>query len=316
MQTIQTAKQENSPFIQLLLLGIYALVGLIVFALIAFALIFLVYGFDAVQSLVGVNPNLKMHVEAMKILLTAQQIGLFLTPTLLLAITEGKKPQRFYGMAMPKTQVLVLILLIMTCSMPIMGWVNELNQKMVLPDFLKSLQEWMRKLEDEGEKTTLAILKMNSIGGYLINLLVIAIVPAICEELIFRGALQRVFLRWIKNPHVAIWTSAFIFSTIHFQFFGFFPRLLLGAGFGYFYFWTGSIWYTIFAHFLNNGFAVTMAWYFQKNNLPINQDEGMTVAWYGYVISAILTIALLKFLKDSAKIPNGFAPNTKSQIKE
>jgi membrane protease YdiL (CAAX protease family) len=298
MQPIQTTDKENSPYVQLLLLGIYALVGLIVFALAAFALIFLVYGFDAVQSLVGVNPNLKMHIGAMKIVLTAQQLGLFLTPALLLAITEGKKPHRFYGMAMPKTHLMLLVFMIMVCVMPAMGFVNELNQKMVLPDFLKNIQEWMKRLEDEGEKTTIALLKMGSIGSYLINLFVVAIVPAICEEFIFRGALQRTFLRWIKNPHVAIWTSAFIFSTIHFQFFGFFPRLLLGAGFGYIYFWTKSIWYTIFAHFLNNGFAVTMAWYFQKNNLPINQDEGMTTPWYGYVISAILTIALLKFLKD------------------
>ncbi len=298
MQPIQTTNKENSPYVQLLLLGIYALVGLIVFALVAFALIFLVYDFDAVQSLVGVNPNLKMHIGAMKIILTAQQLGLFLTPALLLAITEGRKPHRFYGMALPKPQLMLLVFMLMACAMPAMGFVNELNQKMVLPDFLKGIQAWMKRLEDEGEKTTIALLKMTSFGAYLINLFVVAIVPAICEEFIFRGALQRTFLRWIKNPHVAIWTSAFIFSTIHFQFFGFFPRLLLGAGFGYIYFWTKSIWYTIFAHFLNNGFAVTMAWYFQRNNLPINQDEGMTTPWYGYVISAILTIALLKFLKD------------------
>lgn len=316
MQTIQTIKEENGPYIQLLLLGIYAFAGLIVFALGALGLIFLLYGFDAVQSLVGVNPNLKMHVEAMKILLTSQQLGLFLTPAILLALTEGKKPQRFYGMTMPKMHLMVLILLIMTCSMPIMGWINELNQKMVLPDFLKGIQEWMRRLEDEGEKTTEAILKMSSISSFVINLFVIAIVPAICEEFIFRGALQRTFLRWIKNPHVAIWISALIFSAIHFQFFGFFPRLLLGAGFGYIYYWTGSIWYTVLAHFLNNGFAVSMAWYFQKNNMPINQDEGMTATWYIYVISAILTLALLKYVKDSAKTINEFAPATKSQIKE
>ncbi len=300
MQPIQTIKEENSPYVQLLLLGIYALVGLIVFALAASALIFLIYGFDDVQSLVGVNPNLKMNVSAMKMVLTAQQIGLFLTPALLLALTEGRKPQRFYDMALPKANVMLTVLLIMACSMPIMGLVNELNQEMILPDFLKGIQEWMRKLEDEGEKTTLALLKMGSLGSYLINLLVVAIVPAICEEFIFRGALQRTLVRWIKNPHVAIWLAAFIFSCIHFQFFGFFPRLLLGAGFGYIYFWTKSIWYTIFAHFLNNGFAVTMAWYFQQNKKAMDANENMDAAWYIYVISALLTLALLKFLKDQS----------------
>lgn len=308
MQPIQTLKQENSPFVQLLLLGIYALLGLIVFALVALALIFLLYDFDAVQSLVGVNPNLKMHVEGMKILLTAQQLGLFLTPALLLAITEGRKPQHFYGMAMPKANLMVIVLLIMACSIPVMGLVNELNQQMQLPSFLKGLQQWMRRLEDEGEKTTLALLKMGSFGQYLINLLVVAVVPAICEEFIFRGGLQRTFVRWIKNPHVAIWTSAFIFSSIHFQFFGFFPRLLLGAGFGYIYFWTRSIWYTVFAHFLNNGFAVSMAFYFQQNKQPINQDENIDAAWYIYVISALLTLALLKFLKDQSSSTQSLSP--------
>jgi hypothetical protein len=169
---------------------------------------------------------------------------------------------------------------------------------MHLPSFLKDIEAWMRKMEDEGIATTMAILKMNSIRGFLINLTVIAVIPAICEEFIFRGSLQRTFLRIFKNPHVAIWTSAIIFSAIHFQFFGFFPRLFLGAAFGYIYFWTGSIWHAVLAHFLNNGFAVTMAFYFQKNNLPINQDENMAVSWYVYLISAILTIALFRILKD------------------
>ncbi len=182
--------------------------------------------------------------------------------------------------------------------MPLMSWINETNQKMVLPDFLKGVEAWMRRMEDEGAKTTTALLKMKSIGDLLINLIVVALVPAICEEFLFRGGLQRTFLRWIKNPHVAIWISAIIFSAIHFQFYGFFPRLLLGAAFGYIYFWTKSLWYTIFAHFLNNGFAVGIAYYFQRNNMPINADEEIPVQWYGYIISAILTLALFKVIKD------------------
>jgi hypothetical protein len=125
-------------------------------------------------------------------------------------------------------------------------------------------------------------------------------VPAICEEMIFRGGLQRTFIRWFKNPHVAIWTSAFIFSSIHFQFFGFFPRFFLGAMFGYFYFWTSNLWYTIFAHFLNNAYAVTVMWYFQRNNLPIEKADEANLAWYGYLFSAILTLILFWILKEKA----------------
>ena len=168
---------------------------------------------------------------------------------------------------------------------------------MTFPSTFKWLEKWMRELENQGEETTEAILKMNNIGGLFINLFVIAMIPAICEEFIFRGALQRVFIKMIRNPHVAIWIAAAIFSTIHFQFFGFFPRLFLGAAFGYIYFWTKSIWYTVFAHFLNNGYAVVIAYYFQKQNLPFKQADETSIAWYGYLISAILTLDLFSLLK-------------------
>ena len=300
MQAIKPFREENSPYLQLLFLMLYALVGFLVFLVIGFLISLSIYGIDLIKNtewLNGANPK---YVGALKIILTAQQLGLFLTPAILLAITEGKKPSQFYGLKMPKTNSLLIVMLIMAVSMPAMGFVNEHNQQMQLPTFLKGIESWMRKMEDEGMVTTMAILKMNSIGGLIINLIVIAVVPAICEEFIFRGGLQRTLLRLFKNTHVAIWTSAIIFSAIHFQFFGFFPRLLLGAAFGYIYFWTGSIWYAVFAHFLNNGFAVAMSFYFQKNNLPMNQDENMSISWFVSLISAILTIALFKFLKDNS----------------
>lgn len=301
MQETKPIREENSPYLQLLFLMLLALLGVFVFIIIGFIVAIAMYGPSLLTDmtwLTGANPK---YVPALKIILTAQQFGLFLTPAILLAITESKKPHHFYGMKVPKLNALLIVILIMAVSVPAMGFINELNQKMHLPNFLKSIESWMRKMEDEGMTTTLAILKMNSLSDFLVNLTVIAIIPAICEEFIFRGGLQRTLLRLFKNPHVAIWTSAFIFSAIHFQFFGFFPRLFLGAAFGYIYFWTGSIWHAIIAHFLNNGFAVSMAFYFQKNNLPINQDENMAISWYIYLISAILTLALFKILKDQAK---------------
>lgn len=310
MQVTQTSREEINPFLQLLLLGGYAVVGLVIAMIIGFLICLGIYGLDLLHNTGWMTGNDLKYIRALKILLTAQQIGLFLAPAIFLGITEGKKPQHFYGMKMPKANLILLVFILMLCSTPILGFVNELNQKMNLPEGLKWLENWMRRMEDEGTKTTEAILKMNSIGGFLINLLVIAIIPAICEEFIFRGALQRTFLRIIKNPHIAIWTSAIIFSTIHFQFFGFFPRLFLGAAFGYIYFWTGSIWYTVFAHFLNNGYAVAMAWYLQKNNLPITNDDGPSVAWYGYLISAILTIALFWILKEKSTEKHSPQPTT------
>jgi membrane protease YdiL (CAAX protease family) len=298
MQSTQTIKQESSPYVQLLLLGVYAIGGLLVAMIIGFVVVLICYGTVLLKDTSWLSGNNPQFVGPLKILLTAQQIGLFLMPALLLGITEGKMPQNFYGLKKPSLNILFIVFLIMACSAPFMGWINEANQKMVLPEFLRGIEEWMKRLEEEGAKTTEALLKMKSIGDAFITFFVIAVVPAICEEFLFRGALLRIFLRWIKNPHVAIWITAIIFSTIHFQFYGFFPRLFLGAAFGYIYFWTGSLWYTIFAHFLNNGFAVGMSWYFQRNNMPLKGDEEIPVQWYGYLISAILTLALFKLLKD------------------
>lgn len=304
MELNQPPKTEHHPFLQLLLLLLGAIIGLVIFALIGFVICLGVYGFDLIKSTAWTTGTDLRYVGALKILLTAQQIGLFLTPAIALAIFEGKKPQKFYGMTAPKLDNLALVFFIMLCAIPALGLSNEINQKMVLPDFLKGLEKWMREMEDQGAITTEAILKMKTWGQFFINLTVIAIVPAICEEFIFRGSLQRVFLRLIKNPHVAIWLSAAVFSAIHFQFYGFLPRLLLGAGFGYIYYWTGSIWYTVFAHFLNNGYAVALAFYFQLNNKPITAADDATFPWYGYVISAILTLALFNIVhKFNAKKP-------------
>jgi membrane protease YdiL (CAAX protease family) len=315
MQFIQTPKEENSPYVQLLFLGLYAIGGLLLSMVIGFALIFICYGGIVLKDTSWLSGNDPKFIGALKILLSTQQIGLFLLPVLLLSLTEGKHPIRFYNLKKPNINTLFIVFLIMAYSMPLMSWINEANQKMFLPDFLKTIEAWMRRMEDEAAKTTEAILKMKTIGDFLVTLFVIAIMPAICEEFLFRGALQRTFLRWMKNPHVGIWFSAIIFSAIHFQFYGFFPRLFLGAAFGYIYFWTGSLWYTIFAHFLNNGFAVGIAWYFQQKNLPLNSEEEIPVQWYGYIISALITLALFKHLRDRTIIKAQSA-ETKTQNAE
>jgi membrane protease YdiL (CAAX protease family) len=273
----------------------------VVFAVIGFAIVYFTGG---MQELTAVASGNNTNTGSFKVLLVAQQIGLFLTPAILLSIIEGKKLAKFYGLAIPKVNLLLLVAVLSICWMPLMGLSNELNQKLALPDFLKGVERWMKQTEADLAKTTAAILKMQSVGDLLINLFVIAIVPAICEELVFRGALQRTIFRLKSNPHVAIWLSAIIFSTIHFQFYGFLPRMLLGAAFGYIYFWTGSIWYAVFAHFLNNAYAVCLAFYLQSKNQSYTNVDDVNMQWYGYLISGILTIALFFQISQKFKIIN------------
>lgn len=292
-----TTKPENSPFLQMLFLLLFAFGGVIVFALIGIVIVYFSSGFEGIKAAAASDLR---YINDFKILLVAQQIGLFLTPAVLLSVVERKRLNGFYGLEAPKVDLLLWVAVLSVCWMPIMGLAMEWNQKMAFPSFLKSIENWMRLMEDAGTKTTEAILKMNNLGDLLINLLVIAITPAICEEFIFRGAVQRTIFRIKTNPHIAIWISAAIFSAIHFQFFGFLPRLLLGAAFGYVYYWTGSIWYAVFAHFLNNAYAVCVAYYLQMHNQSYTDADEMNLPFYGYLISAALTFALFSVVRKTS----------------
>jgi membrane protease YdiL (CAAX protease family) len=295
---MQNIREENGPFVQILMLVFYAILGLIVVSAIGFALVYLQYGGIILKDMSWLSGTNPYYMPAQRILLTAQQIGLFLVPALLLAKTEGQKINRFYGFTKPKIELMLIVVVLMICAMPVLEWVTQFNQKMVLPEALKGIEKWMKDAEDQGMKTTIALLKMDHVGMFVLNLGMIALLPAVAEELMFRGGLQRAFGRMFKNCHVAIWLSAFIFSAIHMQFYGFFPRLFLGATFGYLYFWSGSLWYAIFGHFINNAYAVCAAWYMQKNNIPLSEaDKTMNIAWYGYIISAVLTFLLFRYFK-------------------
>ncbi len=299
MNFIPDERLEKSPYIQLLMLTSFALLGMVLSSVITVGLLYTLYGGNAFAAMQGGGGELELYIDAIKISQAFTTIFLFLVPPLLLARLEHMKLREFIGMRRPDAGNLLIVAALMACSLPVIEWMAIWNQQMVLPDWLKPLEEWMRAKEDEATRLTLAFLKVNNAGDYLINLVVIALLPAIGEEFLFRGAIQRSFKRMFANPHIAIWVAAFIFSAIHMQFFGFLPRLLLGAMFGYVYWWTGSIWYAVFAHFLNNGYAVTMAWYMQVKHLPIeNADNNFNFKWYGYLISLLLTLVCLMVLKN------------------
>jgi len=118
-----------------------------------------------------------------------------------------------------------------------------------MPDFLSGMDKDL-------EKSVIALLKADSITGLIINIFVIAFLPAVGEEFLFRGVIQKIFISWTKNIHIGIIVTAVIFSAFHFQFSGFIPRFLLGVLFGYMLVWTGKIILTILAHFINNAVAV------------------------------------------------------------
>lgn len=306
MNLIPASREENSPYYQLLIIAGYALIGLIIGTILSFGVLLLLYGtsiFSNAAALSGGDPAFAPGLQIAQLLTT---VFTFIVPSILFAATEKTKLSRFYNFRKPTAALFFVVFIFMICTIPAMEWIALINQKMVLPGFLKPVEAWMREKEDAAMKMTYLLLRIRNVWDFLLDLGLIALLPGIAEELLFRGALQRSFYRMYKNPHVAIWVSAFIFSAIHVQFFGFFPRMILGAAFGYIYFWTGSLWYTMFAHFLNNAFSVCQAWYFQAHHIPLEQsDNSSNFPWYGYVISLILSIFLLKYIKDKTTQHNG-----------
>ncbi|MBO0933462.1 CPBP family intramembrane glutamic endopeptidase [Fibrella aquatilis] len=177
------------------------------------------------------------------------------------------------------------------------GYVIEWNQHMHLPDTLAPLERWMRQKEDDVAKLTQFLTTISGVPQLLMALLVVAILPGIGEEVLFRGVLQRKFIAWSGgNVHVGIWLAAALFSAIHLQFYGFVPRMLLGGLFGYLYVWTGNLWIPILAHFVNNGLAVVvMALNKQKMttiDLEANDIVPLPVALLAAALSVVLALRL------------------------
>jgi len=131
----------------------------------------------------------------------------------------------------------------------------------------------------------------------------IAILPAIGEELLFRGVLQRIFANWTKNIHLGVWIAAILFSAMHMQFYGFLPRMMLGVLFGYLFVWSGSLLLPILCHFINNGSAVIYAYVagvdqFLEQEDSLGTAEGETV----FTVTSALAIAgLLYFIYKKEK---------------
>ena len=225
-------------------------------------------------------------------------VMLFVVPPIVhYFITRKVRPMRAIGFRKIKHPWLTYLLIgiaLMFVSLPVTNLLTEWNEGMKLGGVFSRLEEWMKTWEEAGQAATERMLGASTFGGLLLNLLIIALIPAVGEELTFRGLLQQSLTRGLKNPHVAIWLSAFIFSFIHFQFYGFLPRMFLGLLLGYMFYVTGSLWTSIIMHLVNNGTVVVLYYLNSKGTINIDVDRFGSVQ-NGWLIaaSAVLTVALI-----------------------
>ncbi len=227
------------------------------------------------------------------------QIGLFIVPSVIFIAVSGYSFREKLGLRGVKIWPDVLFAgALVFLALPFVMWLFEINNSIHFPESMSALENWMRNAEEKAEEITLAFVSVSSLSGLGVNLFVIAIIPAIAEELLFRGVLQNLISRLTGRKVLAVWITAFLFSLIHMQFFGFIPRFFLGLIMGYLYLWSGSLWLPIAAHFANNAGAVLAGWLFAAGYSDVPFEEvGHAGGGTAVIISLISTIALLMYLR-------------------
>ncbi len=271
---------------------------LISFAIVISTFLLLIITFGAIAILV---PGLDLNsYNGLIFAQSTQSILLFAGAALLsIWVTERRNPlkQIDINKSIDIKQVL-LITLFAVAAIPVITFLGEVNSLIQFPQSLSSLEALLKKMEEANTQVLEKILNTSSYGRLGINLFVIAVIPAITEEIMFRGWLQRILNKSV-NTHTAVWISAIVFSAIHMEFYGFIPRMILGAGIGYLYATTGSLWSAILAHFINNAVAIITAFISYNQLSTIDFDTlGGTNSWYiaigGFAIALTVIIRFIK----------------------
>ena len=205
-------------------------------------------------------------------------------PVAALGLRSINRPWGFY---------ILIGVVLMFASLPVTNQLTEWNEGMSFGPAFAKLEEYLKTMEEAAAEVTERMLNVDTFGGLLLNLLVIALIPAIGEELTFRGLLQQSLTRSMKNPHVAIILTGAIFSFIHFQFYGFLPRMFLGILLGYMFYISGSLWTSMAMHFVNNGTAVVVYYLNHKGIIDVDVDHFGAMSLGMVALSTAVTVALI-----------------------
>ena len=197
----------------------------------------------------------------MRYLLIVQDISLLIIPSIIILILMKPEPSgKIPGLEVPHLKEIGLVVILTFCIFPVTSFTGKINSAMHLPELLSGVEQWMTDKEDKADHIIDLLVESNTFPVMMVNLLTIALMPAIAEELIFRGVFQKIFADLFRSGHIAVRFTAFLFSAIPLQFFGFIPRFILGLVFGYLFLWSGTLWLPVVSHFVNNAFPVILSY--------------------------------------------------------
>jgi len=246
------------------------------------------------------------YANAAKVIQLISTIFTFFVPAYFYALIVNKKPLQQLGFRRLATvKQILLVIIIAILGLLLSGALSEIN--MLIP-ISKKMAATFQKWEDNYTEQVMLMANMKNLGDYFITLLVIALVPAIVEETLFRGGFQQIFEKWFRNPWMAIIVTSIIFSAIHFSYYGFLPRLALGIMLGLLFYYSRNIWLNILMHFLNNGIAVTQLYIITRNGKLSKEalDDNFHLGYTSFIVAFFLIVllyALFKsFKKESEKI--------------
>ncbi|MCE7056925.1 CPBP family intramembrane metalloprotease [Algoriphagus sp. AGSA1] len=302
----EIAKRKNwlLSLIVIVLVSIGILVILQVSAMAVVPYLFNMSMAETISMLTGdfTNPNGRMAIYFVQGI--GSGIGFWVAASIVIHFIDQANLQWEVQLARFNWKGGLLMLMIVFGGMLVNGFLGYLNSNLVLPDFMSDIEIWMREMEDQMAELTKFITDFQTIPELFAGILVIGILAGIGEEMLFRGLLQPKMHLYTGNAHVGIWLTAFIFSAIHVQFYGFLPRMLLGGIFGYLYYYSGSLTYPILAHIFNNTFTVLLIYASNQGWIDFDFESTDTVSYPAALTGLLVLMAGIFYFKKINK-PNG-----------
>lgn len=290
------------PFTKLLFLVFIMIVSFFGIMLLGIILLLPIFGAEVLSVFSTSDLTNPSSINILKYIQILTHIGFFIVPAIVYSIFIESGFKNFFTFNR-KISIPLLIMgsLVLVLSLPLVNFLGDMNKNISLPESMKSIEQWMQMTELKAEEMIKVFLADTSFVQLMVNLFMIAVIPAIGEELIFRGILIKLLNKLTSNIHIAAIVSAVIFSAMHMQFYGFLPRMFLGLILAYLFIWSGSLWIPILAHFVNNALAVLVVFLNNKGLLIYDLESfgnftGQNIFMFIFVIIFVIAVFMFYFV--------------------
>ncbi|MCG8700943.1 MAG: CPBP family intramembrane metalloprotease [Bacteroidales bacterium] len=272
----------------------------VVFSLIGFLLSPLLFDITINEAFAAINGELDIQISGfLKLNQAFQSFGLFVFPAIVLGYMYTTDGENYIGYKTKVPNYIYLLVIASVITMiPFINYTGAVNQQIDLPDFMSGIENSMKRLQESSMDMQSKLLFTESYVGLIVNILLIGVLPALGEELLFRGIMQRTLSEFFKNHHIGILVTSVGFAAMHLQFYTFIPLFIFGVYFGYLFYWTKTIWVPILAHFVNNTTAVILHYMHEQGKISANPEEIGTSLSEGfmYILPGLLLSLIFVYM--------------------